>query len=129
MSDNRRNSGAYGANHIDGYRAGGIQAKQRMVLERAREQPCRCPGCEAALDPADLLAHVEQRCAGPREVHPHARWLTWKEAYRLVPRATLRAWVRRKVVRVDGPPRARRYLLRDVVQALAVRRIARGRLK
>lgn len=73
--------------------------------------------------PADLLAHVEQRCDGPREPVASSRWLSGREARELgVPQQTLSFWARTGLVRCMGGPMDRRYLLRDLALKIAQRR-------
>lgn len=78
--------------------------------------------------PADLLAHVDQRCTGPRDPGPGARWVTHREALAMgVPRATLSFWTRNKQVRFVGGRQDRKYLYRDLAVKVAQRRGFRRR--
>lgn len=100
----------------------GIAAKQRHALERIREPAVVCPTCETQVMPADMPAHLAQRCTGRRDPHPAATWVTWADALRLVGvRGTLAKWVQRGMVRTKGEVHDRRYLLRDLVRMLAER--------
>jgi hypothetical protein len=99
-----------------------VAEKQAYQRGRIREPAVVCPTCETQLAPADLPAHVAQRCPGRREPHPAAAWVTWREALQLVGvRGTLAGWVRRGLVRTKGEVQDRRYLLRDLTKLLAER--------
>lgn len=105
------------------YHRMGIAAKQRHALERMREPAVVCPACETQVPPADMPAHLSQRCTGRRDPHPAAAWVTWAEALRLVgARSTLAGWVRRGEVRIKGEVQDRRYLLRDITVLMARQR-------
>lgn len=104
-----------------------IAEKQAESLARVREQPVACPSCGTQVMPADLIAHVEQRCSGPRDPGPGAKWITWREARALVPKRTLVRWVDGGRVRFRGGRGDRQYLYRDLAQNLAQRRIKRRR--
>lgn len=105
----------------------GIKEKRTRAREAMREPPVRCPECEMAVQPDELLWHQRERCQGAGEPHPQARWVSWSEALALgVPKPTLVRWVRARRVRVRGPRKRRKYLLRDLVRMVAIRRIARG---
>lgn len=99
-----------------------VAEKQRQSLDEMREPAVACPRCETQTTAADLLRHIEERCQGPREPHPQSKWITWLEARTLgASDRSLRRWVDRKLVRVQGEPWRRRYLLRDVAKRLAHR--------
>lgn len=105
-----------------------IAQKRAMAYAAQREPAVACPRCDAQVMPADLLAHVEQRCAGPREPGPAAKWVTWREALALsVPETTLSFWARTGQVRYLGERMDRRYLLRDLALKIAQRRGFRRR--
>jgi len=91
-----------------------IAQKQAMALSSAREPSVACPSCGTQVMPADLLAHVGQRCAGPREAGPGAKWVNWREARAIVPERTLVRWVERGFIRVRGDRGDRQYLYRDL---------------
>lgn len=98
----------------------GIAEKQALTLERAREPSVSCPTCGTQTTAADLLAHVAQRCPGPRDPHPSAQWIKWADAMRLgIPKATMNKWVSLRYVRVRGEIQDRQYLLRDVAVRFA----------
>jgi len=100
-----------------------IQQKQRSALDQARERPMHCPTCETAVMPSELLQHIAERCPGPRDPHPAAKWVTWAQALETgVPRRTLLFWIKRGYVRHRGARGDRRYLLRDLVRRTAVNR-------
>jgi hypothetical protein len=100
-----------------------VVAKRARLLAAGREPPVTCPACETGLPPEDLLGHLTQRCTGARQPHHRARWLTWREALAIAPRANLSRWVTRGEVRTRGEAGPeRRYLLRDVVQLVAEQR-------
>lgn len=96
-----------------------LQEKQAEVLVRAREPAVACPSCDTQVMPADLLAHVEQRCAGRRDPTLGSKWVSWREARALVPHRTLIRWVDRGVVRVRGDRGDRQYLYRDLATRVA----------
>jgi hypothetical protein len=107
--------------------------KERRSRESLREPPIRCPVCEAAIQPDDLLMHQAERCQGRPAPHPRSRWITWGEVRRLgVPAMSISRWTRKGWIRVRrddverprkrGRPSATRYNLRDVVQLVAQRR-------
>jgi len=99
-----------------------IGEKQAYAREVAREQAVRCPVCETALMPADLLVHIAERCTGQREPGPGAKWVTWREAIMMgVPGKTLARWAERGFVRFIGTRQDRKYLLRDLALKIAQR--------
>ena len=101
--------------------------KQAASLSAVRELPVACPRCDTQLMPDDLLAHLDQRCAGPREAGPGSKWVNWREATALVPERTLKRWVQARHVRYRGGRGDRMYLRRDLVKRLALRRIVSRR--
>lgn len=101
--------------------------KQASSLASVRELPMACPQCDTQLMPDDLLAHLEQRCSGPREPGQGSKWINWRDATALVPEKTLRRWVQAKHVRFKGGRGDRLYLRRDLVKRLALRRIVSRR--
>lgn len=106
-----------------------IGQKQLAAREQLAEPPVACPSdCGTRLQPADLLAHVEERCPGPRPPGPGSIWVDWRGALRTgVKPMTLHDWVQRGEVRAIGPRQDRKYLLRDLVSRVARRRIDRRR--
>lgn len=105
-----------------------IAEKRAVGLARIREQPRSCPRCGTLLMTADLLAHLDYRCSGPREPGPGSRWLTWRAAITLgVKRQTLANWVANGLVRVVGERMDRRYLEADLVYVIAIDRVLRRR--
>jgi hypothetical protein len=114
---------------MSSYQRLSIQEKRALDLARMREQPVACPGCGVGIMPADLLAHLEQRCQGPAEPGPSAKWVTWGQALALVGVTAMRLsrWVRAGYVRMRGPRGDREYLLRDLHLRLAYQRAARRR--
>jgi hypothetical protein len=99
-----------------------IAEKRALAIGAQREPAVTCPTCDTQVMPADLLAHMEQRCAGPREPGPGARWVTWREALAMgVPAMTLSRWASAGHVRFMGERQDRRYLLRDLAQKIAQR--------
>ena len=102
------------------YRELSAPEKRAEALKRIREPGVVCPVCEAKCDAADLVAHVEQRCTGPREPHEHARWITTAEALELgASRRTLYRWAEANRLRTRLVRGERQYLLRDVARRLA----------
>lgn len=104
-----------------------IAEKQASHRESMREAPVVCPSCDTQTSSTDLLAHVAQRCTGPREPGPRSVWVSWRDAVAAgVPGHTLSRWTQRGLVRVRGDRQDRRYLLRDlalrVAQQIADRR-------
>lgn len=105
-----------------------VAQKQAQSLAAIREPPVACPKCDTQLMPDDLPAHMEQRCAGPREPGPGSKWVTWQEALAMgVPKQTLIRWVRAKHVRRKGGRGDGLYLKRDLVKRLAIHRIVSRR--
>jgi hypothetical protein len=97
-----------------------IAQKRAEALARAREPAVTCPDCDTQVMPADLLAHLRDRCPGQRDPGPGAKWLTHREVMALgVPRATLAKWTRDGHVRFVGELQDRRYLLRDLSLKIA----------
>lgn len=102
--------------------------KRAGSLATVREPAVTCPSCDTQLMPTDLLAHLEQRCAGPREPGPGAKWVTGREACALgVPQQTLSFWARSGEVRFVGERMDRKYLHRDLALKIAQRRGFRRR--
>lgn len=64
-----------------------ITQKRASDLARVREPAVTCPSCDTQVMPVDLLAHLEQRCTGPRDPGPSAKWVTWREAVAIIRRA------------------------------------------
>ncbi len=98
-------------------------AEKRVVALSVREQPTACRACGVQVMPADLLAHIAQRCSGRREPGPGSKWLTHAEALAMgVARVTLSRWSATDRVRTriheDG---YRQYLHRDLVDCIADR--------
>lgn len=97
-----------------------IADKRRLAIAQVREPFVRCPACDTQLIPADVPAHVRERCTGRPEPHPLARWVTWREAVAMgMSAATLNRAVATGVVRARGKRSKRVLLLRDVVLELA----------
>lgn len=91
-----------------------IAEKRALDLSRVREPSVSCPSCHTHVMDVDLLAHQAERCTGPREPGPGAKWVNWQEARRIVPKRTLVRWVERGFVRVRGERGDRQYLHRDL---------------
>jgi hypothetical protein len=104
-----------------------IAEKRALAIGSQREPAVTCPTCDTQVMPADLLAHMEQRCAGPREPGPGARWVTWREARAIVPERTLVRWVERGFVRHRGGRGDRTYLHRDLATRVSQMRGFRRR--
>lgn len=104
------------------YRRLSVVQKRALDLSRARDAAVRCPECDMQVMPADLLAHLEQRCSGRPEPGPGAKWVSWREAIAQgVPRETLARWARSGLVRYVGERQDRKYLLRDLALRIAQR--------
>jgi hypothetical protein len=98
-------------------------AEKRAQALGVREVATFCHVCDAQVMPDDLLAHIDQRCTGPREPGPGSKWVNWQEALALgIQVRTLTRWVRAKHVRFKGSRGDRLYLRRDLVKRLALRR-------
>lgn len=95
--------------------------KRAGSLATVREPAVTCPSCDTQLMPADLLAHLEQRCAGPREPGPGAKWINWREAIGIngVTPMRLSRWARNGHVRFVGERQDRKYLHRDLAVRVA----------
>lgn len=105
-----------------------IAEKRAEDLARVREPAVTCPSCDTQVMPADLLAHLDLRCPGPRDPGPGAKWLTWREALAFgVPKRTFKRWVKRGCVRFKGNRGDRLYLARDLVVRIAQQRASRRR--
>jgi hypothetical protein len=106
-----------------------IAGKQAAAREQLAEPPMSCPSdCGTRLQPADVLPHLKERCPGPRPPGPGSTWVDWRGAIATgVPPVTLHDWVRRGAVRVIGPRQSQKYLLRDLVSKVAIRRLSRRR--
>lgn len=99
-----------------------IHEKRARDLTSVRESAVSCPSCDTQVMPVDLLVHMEQRCQGPRDPGPSAKWVTWREALAMgVPANTLARWARSGFVRYVGERQDRKYLLRDLALKIAQR--------
>lgn len=112
-----------------------IAQKRAEAIARVREPAVTCPSCDTQVMPVDLLAHIEQRCPGPRAPGPSAKWVGWREAVAIIRRSIagmsepaammrLSRWShpdRNQVVRVRarGTRGDRTYLHSDLVKHLA----------
>lgn len=67
-----------------------IHEKRALDLSRVREPAVTCRYCDMQIMPIDLVAHQKERCSGPREPGPSARWMNWREAVALIRRAATR---------------------------------------
>ncbi len=105
-----------------------IAQKRAEAISAVREQAVSCPRCDTRVMPVDLIAHYDERCPGPREPGPGAKWVTHREAMALgVPRATLSFWTQSSQVRFLGERQDRKYLYRDLALKIAQRRGFRRR--
>lgn len=106
-----------------------VAEKQALAAERMAEPPMACPiDCGTTVTPADLLAHVNQRCPGPRAPGPASRWVSHREALAAgVPRATLSFWVASGDVRARGLRGGKQYLARDLTHRIVIQRLSRRR--
>ncbi len=103
-----------------------IAQKRTEALTRIREPAVTCPSCDTQVMPSDLVAHVDDRCKGPREPGPGAKWISWREAVAMgEPPAAISRWVNSGIVRIRGPQKNRQYLERDLAWQVAMRRIER----
>jgi hypothetical protein len=100
-----------------------VQAKQAHIARSQSEPAVACPQCDTKTSAVDLLEHVSSRCSGPRDPHPHSKWVSWREAMDMrVPPMWLSRWTQRGEVRTTGERGERRYLLRDIAVRFASRR-------
>lgn len=105
---------------VDDYRKLSIKDKRALDLLRARDASVRCPQCDMSMVPADLLVHLEVRCAGRPEPGSGAKWVSARDAIvRRVPKATLSYWVKQGFVRARGGQMDREYLLGDLAKRIA----------
>ncbi len=105
-----------------------IAQKRAEDLARVRDPAVTCQICDTQVMPVDLLAHLEQRCPGPRDPGPGSRWIAHGEALALgVPRVTLKRWADRGRVRFKGERGDRQYLYRDLALTMAQQRLNRRR--
>lgn len=102
-------------------------AEKRAVSLNVREPAVTCPDCDTQVMLVDLLAHIEQRCPGPRTPGPGAKWVNHREALAMVPSATLTRWTSKGRVRTRGERGGRQYLHGDLVRRLAIQRLGRRR--
>lgn len=110
------------------YHRMGIAEKQAHHREQMREPAVACPACDTQTTASDLLQHVAERCAGPREPGPGARWISWREAVRQgIKPQTLSKWANNGRVRFRGHRTERQYLLRDLAFRTAQLRLDRRR--
>lgn len=99
-----------------------IKEKSARALGQARDASVRCPDCDMAVLPVDLLAHMQERCGGQPEIGAGAKWVSWREALAMgVPGKTFARWVERGFVRFVGERQDRKYLLRDLALRIAQR--------
>lgn len=108
------------------YRRLPLAEKQQRYRDRMREPAVVCPRCEMQMGVPDIVRHARE-CQGPREPHPLSRWIGWREATALVPKATLARWLASGRVRWRGAPHRRELLLRDVGRAWLGRQVTRRR--
>lgn len=100
-----------------------LSVAQKEAANRLHEPPTRCPVCEMAVQPDDLLAHVDKRCEGRPEPHPRSRWVTRKDALAMgASWPSLKRWANTGKVRIRRIDNSRRYLLRDLTKCLAAAR-------
>lgn len=109
-----------------------VRSKERYARDRLREPAIACPACETQTTVRGLVQHLDERCPGRRPPHHLSEWVTWDEAMGVANPAGFHGsqvgdWIRDGLVRTrdDGP--ARRYLLRDLVQVIAVRLVVSWR--
>lgn len=110
------------------YHTMSIAEKRALSTANVREAAIPCPSCLTQVMPADLLAHVQQRCSGPREPGPGSKWVTFREVRAHgVPKQTLTDWVKTGKVRRRGSRVDYEYLWRDLVVLIAERLLERRR--
>lgn len=110
-----------------------ITEKRASSIATQREPSLQCPNdCGTQVMAADLLAHIETRCSGPREPGFTAKWVAWPEVRPMMSHMTegaakmaLSRWSRPDhdgeiKVRARGTRPGRVYLLRDLVKQIAV---------
>jgi hypothetical protein len=108
-----------GSARVSTYQKLSIHEKRAHDLRAVREPAITCPNCDTQVMPVDLLAHMDQRCAGVREPGPSAKWVGWREARALVPERTLVRWVDRGFVRFRGDRGERQYLYGDLAKRVS----------
>jgi hypothetical protein len=114
--------------HAHEYGSMPIAEKRTAAIARVREPAVTCPICDMQVMPTDLLAHLQQRCDGPREPGPSAKWVNWKGALAMgISTCTLKRWVRKGHVRSRGGRGDRLYLVRDLAVRIALRATNRPR--
>jgi hypothetical protein len=98
-----------------------IAAKQAQQTARMREPGIACPNCGTTTTSADLIAHVQTRCDGPKEPPQHSVWVRWRDVKAMGVRSGhLTFWVQRGYVRTRGEVQDREYLLRDLAVRVAM---------
>ena len=107
-----------------------VEQKQAVAQVRLAEPPVSCPAdCGTTLHPADLQAHLEERCPGPRDPGPAAKWVRRREAQAMgIPPMTLSRLARAGKIRSRGTGMDKEYLHRDLAVGAARRWIDRRRL-
>lgn len=103
--------------------------KEQSSRERDREPAVACPAdCGTQVQPSELAAHMDDRCPGPREPGPSAKWVDLAAATAAgVPRRTLTFWARTGKVRTRGERMDTKYLLRDLARRVGLRKLDRRR--
>lgn len=106
-----------------------VEQKLAHAQERLAEPPVPCPAdCGTTLQPADLLAHVEGRCPGPRQPGPAAKWVRRRDAQAMgIPAPTLSRLARANKIRSRGTGMDKEYLHRDLALGAARRWLDRRR--
>jgi len=100
-----------------------VEEKEKFALDRLRPPSMRCPDCEVAVTPQDLLGHRAGYCRGRGDPHPRDRWIQPREALTLgLNHMTLWRWAKRGLVRTRKEGWSHAYLERDIVREIALRR-------
>src|SRR5678815_1605627 len=85
--------------------------KRAQSMLNVRERPVICTVCDMQMMPVDLLAHQAERCTGPCDPGPSAKWITHRDVMGMgIPRATLSFWANNGLVRFVGGRQDRKYL-------------------
>ena len=94
-----------------------LSLREKEAHNRPHEPPTRCPECDIAVQPEDLVSHLGNRCQGRADPHPRSRWISSGDAQAIgVSRVKLSRMVSKGEIRKKGKTRYTRYLLRDVVR-------------
>lgn len=98
-----------------------LSLKEKESRNRLHEPHRRCPACDMAIHPDDLLVHKRDRCKGRPEPHPRCKWLSWKQAIdEGLTKRSLSHMAATGKIRTRIKKDKKQYLKADVVEVLAL---------